>query len=148
MNAARAGTVTIANAVGNGVGDDKALYPYVPDMIRFYLEEEPVLANVETFRLEEPDVCAWALERLDQLVVKPVDGSGGHGLVIGPHADDQTLTALGRSIRRNPRGGSRRSPSPSRPRRPTSTRRWGPATSTCGRSRSTTASGSGSSPVG
>ena len=104
VNAARAGTVTIANAVGNGVGDDKALYPYVPDMIRFYLEEDPVLANVETFRLEEPDVCAWVLERLDQLVVKPVDGSGGHGLVIGPQADDATLTALGRSIRRNPRG--------------------------------------------
>jgi uncharacterized circularly permuted ATP-grasp superfamily protein len=104
VNAARAGMVTIANAVGNGVGDDKALYPYVPDMIRFYLGEEPVLANVETFRLEEPDVCEWALERLDRLVVKPVDGSGGHGLVIGPHADDKELTALGRRIRRNPRG--------------------------------------------
>jgi uncharacterized circularly permuted ATP-grasp superfamily protein len=104
VNAARAGTVTIANAVGNGVGDDKALYPYVPDMIRFYLEEDPVLANVETFRLESPEVCEWALERLDRLVVKPVDGSGGHGLVIGPQADDATLATLARSIRRNPRG--------------------------------------------
>ncbi|HEY3722775.1 MAG TPA: circularly permuted type 2 ATP-grasp protein [Acidimicrobiia bacterium] len=104
VNAARAGTVTIANAVGNGVGDDKALFPYVPEMVRYYLGEEPVLANVETFRLESPDVCAWALERLDRLVVKPVDGSGGHGLVIGPQADDETLTELARSIRRNPRG--------------------------------------------
>src|SRR5262245_32358639 len=91
VNAARAGMVTIANAVGNGVGDDKALYPYVPEMIRYYLGEEPVLGNVETFRLEEPDVCAWVLERLDRLVVKPVDGSGGRGLVIGPHADAATL---------------------------------------------------------
>jgi uncharacterized circularly permuted ATP-grasp superfamily protein len=104
VNAARAGTVTIANAVGNGVGDDKALYPYVPDMIRYYLGEEPVLANVDTFRLENPDVCAWVLDRLDQLVVKPVDGSGGHGLVIGPQADDTTLAMLAKSVRANPRG--------------------------------------------
>ena len=62
MNADRAGNITIANAVGNGVGDDKALYPYVPDMVRYYLGEEPVPANVETYRLEEPDVCAWVLE--------------------------------------------------------------------------------------
>ena len=76
VNAARAGNVTIANAPGNGVADDKALYPYVPEMIDYYLGEEPILANVETFRLEDPDVCAWALDRLDQLVFKPVDGSG------------------------------------------------------------------------
>jgi uncharacterized circularly permuted ATP-grasp superfamily protein len=104
VNAARAGNVTVANAVGNGVGDDKALYPYVPDMVRYYLGEEPVLANVDTYRLEEPDVCEWALEHLDRLVVKPVDGSGGYGLVIGPQADDATLQAVGRRIRSNPRG--------------------------------------------
>ena len=104
VNAARAGTVTIANGLGNGVADDKALYPYVPDMIRYYLGEEPVLANVETFHLADPDVCEWALDRLDSLVVKPVDGSGGHGLVIGPHADDETLAALAARIRANPRG--------------------------------------------
>jgi uncharacterized circularly permuted ATP-grasp superfamily protein len=104
VNAARAGNVSIANAVGNGVGDDKALYPYVPDMVRYYLGEEPVLKNVETYRLEEPDVAEWVLDHLDELVVKPVDGSGGHGLVIGPHADAATLQAVGHRIRRNPRG--------------------------------------------
>jgi uncharacterized circularly permuted ATP-grasp superfamily protein len=104
VNAARAGAVTIANGLGNGVADDKAIYPYVPQMIRYYLEEDPILANVETFHLEDADVCAWALERLDSLVVKPVDGSGGYGLVIGPHADDATLTALAVRIRANPRG--------------------------------------------
>jgi uncharacterized circularly permuted ATP-grasp superfamily protein len=104
VNAARAGTVTIANGLGNGVADDKAIYPYVPEMIRYYLGEEPVLANVETFHLEDPDVCRWALGRLDSLVVKPVDGSGGYGLVIGPHADDETLLTLAERIRENPRG--------------------------------------------
>ena len=96
-------------------------------MIEYYLGEEPVLANVETYRLEEPDVCEWALERLDQLVLKPVDGSGGHGLVIGPQADDETLTALGRSdAARTRAAGSRRSRSRCRPRRRTSTTSMGP----------------------
>ena len=71
--------MTIANAVGNGVADDKLLYTYVPDLIRYYLSEEPLLHNVESYRLDEPDVLAWALDRLDQLVLKPVDGSGGSG---------------------------------------------------------------------
>ena len=104
LHAARAGKVTIANAAGNGVGDDKAVYPYVPEMIRFYLGEDPILDNVETFRLGDPDVCAWALSRLDQLVVKPVDGAGGYGIVIGPQADDQTLATLADAVRADPRG--------------------------------------------
>src|SRR5687768_3409623 len=84
LNAARAGRVTIANAVGNGVADDKLLYTYVPDLIRYYLNEEPILPNVETHRLDgDPDVLAHVLDRLDQLVIKPVDGSGGAGIVIG-----------------------------------------------------------------
>ena len=84
VNAARAGNVTIANFLGNGVADDKAVYPYVPAMIEYFLGEVPILANVETYRLEDPDMCQWALDRLDQLVFKPVDGSGGKGIVIGP----------------------------------------------------------------
>ena len=84
MNAARAGNVTIANAVGNGVADDKLVYTYLPDLIRYYLGEEPVLANVDTWRLGEAAHREEVLDRLDELVLKPVDGSGGKGIVIGP----------------------------------------------------------------
>ena len=73
-------------------------------MIRYYLGEEPILANVETYRLGDPDVCAWVLDRLDQMVVKPVDGAGGYGIVIGPQADDETLAQLARAVRADPRG--------------------------------------------
>ncbi len=104
LNAARAGNVAIANAVGNGVADDKLLYTYVPDLVRYYLGEEPVLPNVDTFRLEEPDVLTWVLEHLDELVLKPVDGSGGKGLVIGPQASDEELAVLGRTVLADPRG--------------------------------------------
>jgi uncharacterized circularly permuted ATP-grasp superfamily protein len=104
LNASRAGNVTIANAPGNGVADDKAIYPFVPAMIEYYLGEVPILANVETYRLEDTDLLTWALERLDQLVWKPVDGSGGYGLVIGPHADEADLVALRAKVVANPRG--------------------------------------------
>jgi len=103
LHAARAGRVTIANAPGNGVADDKAVYPYVPEMIRYYLGEEPILANVETYMLGDPDVCTWVLDRLGEMVVKPVDGAGGYGIVIGPQADDETLTRLARAVRADPR---------------------------------------------
>ncbi len=104
VNVARAGMVTIANVPGNGVADDKAVYPFVPEMIRYYLGEEPVLANVDTMRLEIPELCDDALSRLDRLVFKPVDGSGGYGLVMGPQADEQTLEELAVKVRANPRG--------------------------------------------
>src|ERR1700710_1665471 len=104
LNAARAGRVTIANAVGNGVADDKLLYTWVPDLIRYYLGQEPVLANAETYRLDDADTIAWVLDSLDQLVLKPVDGSGGKGIVIGPRADEKTLTDLAGKVRANPRG--------------------------------------------
>ena len=104
LNAARAGRVTIANAVGNGVADDKLLYTYVPDLIRYYLDDEPILPNVETFRLEEPDARAHVLERLDHLVLKPVDGSGGAGIVIGSQASDEQLARLRGRLEANPRG--------------------------------------------
>ena len=103
LNAARAGQVTIANAVGNGVADDKLIYTYVPDLIRYYLSEEPLLSNVETYRLGDPDVLDWALGRLDRLVLKPVDGAGGSGIVIGPHADEQTLARLRQQVASSPR---------------------------------------------
>ena len=104
LNAARAGKVTLANAVGNGVADDKALYPRVPDLIRYYLGEEPVLDNVETLLLDDPDQRSYVLDHLDQLVLKPVDGSGGYGLVIGPQASDEQLAHLAGQVRANPRG--------------------------------------------
>jgi uncharacterized circularly permuted ATP-grasp superfamily protein len=103
VNAARSGTVTLANAIGNGVADDKLIYTYVPDLIRYYLCEEPLLDNVETLRLDDPDVLHDVLGRLDQLVLKPVDGAGGKGIVIGPQAGAQTLRSLGEAVRSAPR---------------------------------------------
>jgi len=81
-----AGNVTIANAIGAGVADDKAIYSYVPDIIRFYLSEEPLLKNVPTYRCREPEGLKYVLARLDELVVKEVNGSGGYGMLVGPHA--------------------------------------------------------------
>jgi uncharacterized circularly permuted ATP-grasp superfamily protein len=104
VNAARAGNVTIANFVGNGVADDKAIYPYVPRMIEYYFGERAILDNVETYDLDVQDVRVEALKRLDQLVWKPVDGSGGYGLVIGPAANDETLRQLQASVLEDPRG--------------------------------------------
>ncbi len=80
----RAGRVALANAIGTGVADDKSIYPYVPDMIRFYLAEEPVLNNVPTYRLHRPEDCDYALAHLAELVVKEVHGAGGYGMLIGP----------------------------------------------------------------
>ncbi len=104
LNAARAGNVTIANAVGNGAADDKLVYTYVPELIRYYLGEEPALDNVETHRLETPDVLEWVLDHLDSLVLKPVDGSGGKGIVIGPAAKEEELNALRTVVAADPRG--------------------------------------------
>jgi len=104
MLAARLGNVTIANAIGNGVADDKLVYTYLPDLIRYYLSEEPIIANVDTWRLEEPGALEEVLDRLDELVVKPVDGSGGKGLVVGPDATKQELDELAARLRKDPRG--------------------------------------------
>ncbi len=104
VNAARFGNVTIANAMGNGVADDKLVYTYVPDMISYYLHEEPLLPNVGTYRLEDTDQLHYALERLDQLVFKPVDGSGGHGLVIGPAAGEEELARTRDALLSDSRG--------------------------------------------
>ena len=104
MLAARLGNVTIANAIGNGVADDKLVYTYMPDLIRYYLSEEPIIANVDTWRLEEPGALEEVLDRLDELVVKPVDGSGGKGLVVGPDASKAQLDELATRLRADPRG--------------------------------------------
>jgi uncharacterized circularly permuted ATP-grasp superfamily protein len=104
VNAARAGHVTIANAVGNGVADDKLVYTYVPDLVRFYLGEEPILPNVPTYRLSEPDDLGYTLEHLDELVLKPVNGAGGKGLVIGPRATKAKLARLREQVVADPRG--------------------------------------------
>ncbi len=104
MLAARLGAVTIANAVGNGVADDKLVYTYLPELTRYYLGEDPIIPNVDTWRLEEPDALAEVLDRLDELVVKPVDGSGGKGLVVGPAASRSELDQLRKRLIADPRG--------------------------------------------
>ncbi|MEV4704128.1 circularly permuted type 2 ATP-grasp protein [Actinoplanes sp. NPDC049316] len=104
LNAARAGRVTIADAVGNGVADDKLLHTYVPDLIRYYLDEEPLLSNVDTYRPGEPGVLEHVLSHLDELVLKPVDGSGGAGIVIGSQATPEELEAVASAVRADPRG--------------------------------------------
>jgi len=104
MKAYRAGNVTLVNAVGTGVADDKASYAYVPDMIRFYLSEEPILPNVETYLGGRPDDLTYMLDRLDELVVKAVDEAGGYGMMIGPAASKGEREEFRRKIRANPRG--------------------------------------------
>ncbi|MCE2746291.1 MAG: circularly permuted type 2 ATP-grasp protein [Burkholderiales bacterium] len=82
----RAGNVTLANAIGTGVADDKSIYPYVPDMIRFYLSEEPIIQNVPTWQCRKPDQLKEVLDKLPELVVKEVHGAGGYGMLVGPAA--------------------------------------------------------------
>lgn len=103
MTAVRAGNVTLANAVGNGVADDKGVYPFVPSMISYYLGEDPLLPNVTTYLPWEPDQQEWVLEHIDRLVVKPVAEAGGYGIVIGPAADDETLSKTAAQIEAEPR---------------------------------------------
>jgi uncharacterized circularly permuted ATP-grasp superfamily protein len=93
VDAYRGGRVTLANAVGTGVADDKSVYPYVPDMIRFYLGEEPIIANVPTYLLERAEDLAYVLAHLDELVVKEAQGSGGYGMLIGPTASQREREA-------------------------------------------------------
>ena len=93
----------LANAVGNGVADDKLVYTYVPDLIRYYLDEEPLLRNVDTWRLGDADAREEVMDRLDELVVKPVDGSGGKGIVIGPAASRPEFDELRAKVMAEPR---------------------------------------------
>jgi uncharacterized circularly permuted ATP-grasp superfamily protein len=102
VRAYRAGSVAIANAFGTGVADDKAVYCFVPDMIRFYLGEEPILENVRTYLLSDPEVLEHVLERLHELVVKPTGESGGRGVMIGPHASEVELHRMRHVISTHP----------------------------------------------
>jgi uncharacterized circularly permuted ATP-grasp superfamily protein len=104
MQACRDGNVAVCNAIGTGVADDKAVYAYVPDLIRYLLEEEPILEQVPTYLLERDEDRAFVLENMERLVVKAVDGAGGYGLLIGPHASPGERDAFARRVRENPRG--------------------------------------------
>ena len=94
MAAYRAGNVTIVNAPGTGIADDKAIYSFMPEIVRYYMGEDALLPNVETFRCREADALAYTLDHLDQLVVKLVDGSGGYGMLVGPTASKAEVEAF------------------------------------------------------
>lgn len=102
MSAYFAGHLAIANAVGTGIADDKAIYSYMPEIVRFYTGEEPILANVPTWRCREPDALGHVLDNLAELVVKEVDGSGGYGMLIGPHAGKAQLADFADRLRAQP----------------------------------------------
>lgn len=103
INAYRAGNVTLVNAPGTGVADDKAVYSYVPDIIRYYLDEEPILKNVQTWRCEKPDEFKYVYENVDKLVIKPVDESGGYGISIGTKLSKEEIEEVRARIKENPR---------------------------------------------
>lgn len=103
MRAWKAGNVAIANAPGSGVADDKVVYAFVPDMIRYYLKEEPSLASVKTYLCMNEQDRHYVLENLDKLVVKPANESGGYGLMVGPHASKATREKFAKLIEENPR---------------------------------------------
>ena len=98
----RAGNVVLANAIGTGVADDKSMYPYVPEMVRFYLGEEPILRNVPTWCLRRPEDLAYVEEHLGELVVKEVHGAGGYGMLVGPAASGEEIAEFRGRIRRDP----------------------------------------------
>jgi uncharacterized circularly permuted ATP-grasp superfamily protein len=98
LAAYREGRITIANAIGTGVADDKSIYPYVPDMIRFYLGQGPMIGNVHTWMLRRPDDLKYVLEHLEELVVKEVHGAGGYGMLIGPASSKAEIEAFRRKI--------------------------------------------------
>jgi len=104
VGAHRAGRVGLANAIGTGVADDKGIYPFVPDIIKYYLREDPILDNVETFRPLVPSHMQHILANLDKLVVKPVDSSGGYGMLIGPASTAEQRAEFARKVEANPRG--------------------------------------------
>jgi uncharacterized circularly permuted ATP-grasp superfamily protein len=103
VNAYRAGNVAIANALGNGVADDKAVYALVPKIIRYYLGEDPILPNVETYLCADESQLGYVLANLDKLVVKTVDGSGGYGMLIGPESTSAERDDFKRRITARPR---------------------------------------------
>ncbi len=102
MSVYEAGNVSLANAVGTGIADDKAIYSYMPDILKFYLGEDPVLKNVPTWRCREPDALAYVLDHLPELVVKEVHGSGGYGMLVGPASDKRTIEEFAAKLKAEP----------------------------------------------
>jgi uncharacterized circularly permuted ATP-grasp superfamily protein len=103
MSAYQAGNVTLANAVGTGIADDKAVYSYMPAIVRFYLGEEPILKNVPTWRCRETEHLSYVLDHLEEMVVKEVHGAGGYGMLIGPMADKATVAAFRVRLKADPK---------------------------------------------
>jgi len=102
FGAYRAGRVTLANAIGTGVADDKSIYPFVPEMIKYYLDEDPILNNVPTYMLYKPQDLEYTLANIEQLVVKEVHGAGGYGMLVGPASSAAECAAFRERIRANP----------------------------------------------
>jgi uncharacterized circularly permuted ATP-grasp superfamily protein len=104
MRAYKAGNVAICNAIGTGVADDKSIYPYVPDMIRFYLDEEPLIANVPTYMCRKPQDLKYVLDHIAELVVKEVHGAGGYGMLVGPASTQAEIAVFKEKVKSNPEG--------------------------------------------
>ena len=102
MHAYKLGNVSLVNAPGTGVADDKSVYPYVPDMVRYYLSEEPILGNVDTRQCRYPEDLEYTLDNLQDLVVKRVGESGGYGMLVGPHSTPQERVEYAKQVRANP----------------------------------------------
>ncbi|HYF35825.1 MAG TPA: circularly permuted type 2 ATP-grasp protein, partial [Prosthecobacter sp.] len=103
VNAYRAGNVSLANSIGTGVADDKVVYYFVPRMIKYYLDQDPILPNVETYLASEPKDCAYILENLNKLVVKSANEAGGYGMLMGPWAAMDEIEEFRKNIEANPR---------------------------------------------
>jgi uncharacterized circularly permuted ATP-grasp superfamily protein len=103
MRAWKAGTVALANAPGAGVADDKVVYAFVPEIIRYYLAQDPIIPNVPTYRCMEPDALAYTLERMEELVVKPANESGGYGMLVGPASTKAEREAFAEVVKKDPR---------------------------------------------
>jgi len=103
LNADRAGNVALANAIGTGVADDKAIYAFVPDMIRYYLNEDPIIPNVPTYLAYRENELSHILANLDKLVIKSVNESGGYGMLVGPHSTKAQQEEFADKLRGNPR---------------------------------------------
>ena len=104
LRAYRAGNVAICNAIGTGVADDKSIYPYVPDMIRFYLDEDPMIANVPTYMCRKPNDLSYVLANMAELVVKEVHGAGGYGMLVGPASTQAEIADFKERVKANPQG--------------------------------------------
>src|SRR2546425_7200675 len=103
MTVYQASNLTLANAVGTGIADDKAVYSFMPAIVKFYLGEEPLLKNVPTWRCREAGHLAYVLDHLEELVVKEVHGSGGYGMLIGPKSDKATIAGFRAKLKSNPK---------------------------------------------